>query len=95
MTCEQVGEMSFPLPFSITAALIALGLLLARFMKNKTRFFVTLLSFVDVVLKLNWIFLVIFLYLGGFNVSASIISYCLFSSFIMNVVIWRIAYYRA
>jgi len=64
MNCDYVGEMAFPLPFSILTALFALGLLLARFMKNQTKYFITLLAFTDTVLKLNWIFLLIYLYIG-------------------------------
>ena len=61
MTCDYSGEMILPLPFSILATVLSLGLLIARFMKNRTRFFITVLAMVDVLLKINWIALVIYL----------------------------------
>ena len=46
------------------------------------------------VLKLNWVFLLIYLYLGKYFVSASIIAYCLLMSLITNFLIWRTLFYR-
>ncbi len=84
--------MAFPLPFSILTALFSFGLLIARFMKNQTRYFITLLSFTDVALKLNWIFLLIYLFAGRYLVSAAIIAYCLGMNFIVNFVFWRLGF---
>jgi hypothetical protein len=94
MTCDYQSEMAFPLPFSILAILASLGLLIARFMKAQTRYFITVLAFTDVVLKLNWFFLWIFLLNGKFFVSAGIITYCLIANFILNFGLWHIALKR-
>ena len=95
MMCEYTGEMAFPLPFSILTVVFAFGLFVARFMKNQTRFCVTLLAFTDIVLKLNWFFLLLYLYIGRFYVSASIIAYCIVANIIGNVVLWRMAFYKS
>eukprot|EP00347_Sterkiella_histriomuscorum_P020194 403338738 len=95
MKCDFQGEMVFPLPFSILTVIFALGLGIARFMKNQTRFYVTLLAFTDIVLRFNWVFLLIYLYIGDFLVSASIIAYCLLFGTLSNFVIWRLAFYRS
>lgn len=82
------------MPFSILTVVFAFGLLIARFMKNQTRFCVTLLAFTDIVLKCNWVFLVIYLYDSRYYVSASIIGYCLVMNLIANFIIWRLAFYK-
>ena len=84
--------MVFPFPFSILGSILVIGLIVARKMKNQTKFAVTLLALIDILLKLNWIWLVIYLYLGSYNISAFIISYCLFSNFVNNFILWRLAY---
>jgi len=94
MNCDYLGEMIFPLPFSILTVVFGFGLFIARFMKNQTRFCITLLAFTDIVLKLNWVFLLIYLYIGNYLVSASIIAYCIFSNLLFNLALWRSAYYR-
>ena len=94
MTCDFIGEIAFPLPFSIATCLIALGLLVARFMKNQTRYLVTLIAFSDVLLKANWVFLVIYLFAGEYYVSAAIIIYCVIASVAINAIIWRIIYHK-
>jgi hypothetical protein len=89
MTCDFMGEMAFPAPFSITVAVMTIGLLIARFMRNQTRLFIALLALTDVVLKMNWVFLLIFLFTGKYYVSAIIISYCLFMSLFTNLILFR------
>ena len=94
MTCDYQSEMAFPLPFSILAVLASLGLLIARFMKAQTQYFITVLAFTDVVLKLNWFFLWIFLLNDKYFVSAGIITYCLIANFIVNFGLWQIVLKR-
>jgi hypothetical protein len=81
--------MIFPLPFSILALVVSLGLLLARFMKNSTRYFISVLALVDILVKINWIFLFAFLVHDRHRVSAGIIGYCLAGSFVINFGLWR------
>ena len=86
--------MAFPAPFCITVALITLGLMIARFMKNQTRFWITILAFTDIVLKIDWIFLFFYLFIDHYYVSAGVIAYCLFATLITNIVIWKFSYNR-
>mgnify|MGYP001807085320 CR=1 FL=1 len=90
MTCDFQNEMAFPFPFSILAILVSLGLVIARFMRAQTRYFVTVIAFTDTVLKLNWFFLWIFLLSGKYFTSAGIITYCLAANFIINFGLWKI-----
>lgn len=91
MTCITEGEMTFPFPFSIVAGVIILGLLVANFMKNQTEFFISLIAFNDIVLKLNWCFLLPYLVIGGYLIPSFIIAFCLFANFVINFIIWRIS----
>lgn len=87
--------MILPLPFTILVALISLGLLIARFiMKNGTRYFISVLALVDVILKCNWIILCVLLAKEDNITSAIIIGYCLFATIITNLIIWRSLYYK-
>jgi hypothetical protein len=94
MTCKYEGEIKFPVPFSIIAVLISLGLLVARFMKNGTRFFITMLALVDWLLKINWIILDIFLFKEKHYISGGVILYCILATFLINILIWRKLYYK-
>ena len=84
--------MAFPFPFSILAIVILIGLLVARSIRNQTEFLASLTAFVDIILKLNWFFLIIYLFIGSYNISAIIISSCLFGSIILNFFFWRSAF---
>ena len=88
-----MGEMTFPFPFSILIAILTLGLIIARIIKSETSLAVTLLALNDMVLKLNWIFLLPYLLATGNSyISSSIIAYCLFASLIVNMILWRITF---
>lgn len=86
--------MTLPLPFSILTALISIGLAIARFMKNGTKYFISVLAVIDIVLKVNWIMLLILLIQDGHYISGGIIGYCLFATLILNLLIWRPLYYK-
>lgn len=93
MSCVYVGEMTFPFPFSILIAILTLGLIIARIIKSETSLAITLLALNDMVLKLNWIFLLPYLLATGNSyISSSIIAYCLFASLIVNLILWRITF---
>ena len=62
---------------------------MARFMKNSTRYFISVLALVDILVKINWIFLFAFLVHDRHRVSAGIIGYCLAGSFVINFGLWR------
>ena len=94
MTCDFAGEMLLPLPFSILAGLVSLGLLIARFMKNGTKYFVSVLALIDILLKVNWIFLLGFLVEGSYLISVGILTYCLVATFLVNMFIWRRLYFK-
>ncbi len=92
MKCDKIGEMSFPVPFTILAALVTFLLIIANFMRNRTRLFITLMTLIDGVLKLNWF--VLFIALGASHEWASfgIIIYCLIANFVVNNVVWRLTF---
>lgn len=92
--CELAGEMVFPFPFSILAGLITLGLIIAELMKNQTQFLVTLLAFTDLILKSNWVFLLISLIMdgGSYLISTIIIASCLLMNLGTNTLLWRISF---
>mmetsp|Transcript_22945 Transcript_22945/g.22267 ORF Transcript_22945/g.22267 Transcript_22945/m.22267 type:complete len:317 (+) Transcript_22945:109-1059(+) len=92
MRCDKTGEMSFPVPFTIIAVLVTFLLLLANFMRNKTRFYITLMTLVDGILKLNWLVLFVALAIAHQWVALGIISYCLVANFLLNFFVWRIAF---
>ena len=95
MQCVFQGEIAFPLPFSIVVAVATLGLCIARFMKNQTRMFIALIALTDLVLKFNWVFLLIYLLIGQFYVSATIIAYCLFMTLVTNGLMWKFTLERS
>jgi hypothetical protein len=86
--------MAFPVPFTILTVLITFLLVVANFMKNKTRFFITLMTSTDIILKLNWIVLIIE---HGVSLHESsslwiplgILLYCMTANFFINFFIWR------
>jgi hypothetical protein len=84
--------MAFPFPFSIIVAICTLGLLIARKFKNQTQVTTTLLTITDVTLKLNWIFLLSYLFAGSYYVSAIIFSYCLLANLLVNFLLFRIPF---
>lgn len=89
MSCIAVPELAFPFPFSILTSAITIGLLIANFMKNQTEFLIALLTLTDIVLKLNWCFLLPYLVLGSYRVSSLVIAYCLFMNLVTNFWLWR------
>ena len=94
MTCEYKGELGLPVPFSIVAALVSIGLLIARFMKNSTRLFISILAILSLLLVINWVILGVYLFIAAFYVSAAIIIYCLFASLLINLLAWRRLYFK-
>ena len=61
--CTYFGELSLPVPFSIVAAVLSLGVGISAFLKGAdkdgrekegTAFFTTMLALVDILLRVNW-----------------------------------------
>ena len=61
--CTYFGELSLPVPFSILAAVLSLGVGISAFLKGAdkdgrekegTAFFTTMLALVDILLRVNW-----------------------------------------
>lgn len=88
--------MIFPFPFSIFASIVALGLIVAMLIKNQNSLSVTLLAFIDIILKLHWIFLLAYLLLSDYQartlVPLVVISYCLFANLVLNLVVWQLTF---
>lgn len=94
MTCDFNGEMVLPLPFTILTFVVSVGLVIARFMRNKTNFLVSIMAVTDIILKINWFFLMIFLGIYQAWVAFGLIFYCFMSTFLINFFIWRKLYYK-
>lgn len=58
-------------------------------MQQGTAFFVTTLAIVDLLLRANWITLVIYLYLGKQKITAGLYLLLLVVSVILNLKMWR------
>ena len=65
-TCDYFGELSLPVPFTIVAFVITVGIGISAFVKGAdkegreqegTAFFIAMLAFVDILLRINWAFL--------------------------------------
>ena len=61
-----VGEIALPVPFTIIALVISVGIGISSFLKGGdkhgreqpgTAFFITMLAIVDIMLRINWIIL--------------------------------------
>lgn len=58
-------------------------------MQQGTAFFVTTLAIVDILLRANWITLIIYLYIGKQKITAGLYLLLLGVSVILNLKMWR------
>jgi hypothetical protein len=58
-------------------------------MQQGTAFFVTTLAIVDILLRVNWITLIIYLYIGKQKITAGLYLLLLGVSVILNLKMWR------
>ena len=98
----SVGQLSFPVPFSILALLISIGIGISHFMKGADRdgraqegtaFFITMLAIIDIMLRLNWLALSYLTYEGGYKYTFFGLVTILVISFLINNLLWRRKFY--
>jgi hypothetical protein len=97
-SCGSAGKLQLPIPFTIIATVISIGIGLSAFTKGSDRqgrsqegtaFFITTLALFDILLRINWIVLVIYLYLGKHYVTAGLYLALIVVSLVINLKLWR------
>ena len=98
----SVGQLSLPVPFSLVALLISVGVGISHFMKGAdhegrpqegTAFFITMLAIVDIMLRLNWAALAYLTYESGYKFTCIGLVAVLGISGLVNVLLWRRKFY--
>jgi len=100
--CGSAGKLQLPIPFTIIALVISFGIAISTCLKGSDRqgrvqqgtaFFITVLALVDILLRINWIVLIIYLYLAKHLVTAGLYLVLIFASLIINFCLWRRMFY--
>lgn len=101
-SCGSAGKLQIPIPFTIIAIVISIGIAISTFLKGSDRqgrvqqgtaFFITVLALIDVLLRINWIVLIVYLYLAKHLVTAGLYLILIFASLIINFCLWRRMFY--
>lgn len=100
--CTYFGEISLPVPFSILAFILTVGVGISAFVKGADRdgreqegtaFFMTMLALVDMLLRVNWALLAYVVFQKDFYITfgclLGLIALCVF----MNIFLWRRYFY--
>lgn len=96
--CGTAGKLQLPIPFTIIATVISIGVGISSFLKGADRmgrrqdgtaFFITTLAFVDILLRINWIVLIIYLFLAKHLVTAGLYLALIVGSLVINLKLWR------
>ena len=98
----SVGELQLPIPFSLAALLISVGIGISHFMKGAdkegrpqegTAFFITTLALVDILLRLNWCFLAYLTYSADYMYTFIGLVVILAIAGLVNILLWRRKFY--
>mgnify|MGYP006130112979 CR=1 FL=1 len=90
--------MNVPIPFTIAATVVTLGAILSSFMKGAdgngnekpgTSFFILILGVVDLLIRVDWVLMMIENFKKDYFVSFLGLAVCLVVSTILNLVVWR------
>jgi len=96
--CTYFGELALPLPFTIIAFVVSVGVGISAFVKGADRegreqegtaFFVTMLALVDILLRLNWAVLAYIVFQKDFYVTFGLLLTLIALSFFINLYLWR------
>jgi hypothetical protein len=97
-TCDSAGQLQIPIPFTIIAIVVSIGIGISSFVKGSdkqgrtqpgTAFFQTTLAIVDILLRVNWLTLIIYLYLGDHKLTAGLYLIIIIGSCVINFKLWR------
>ena len=101
--CISAGQLQLPIPFTIIATVMSIGIGISAFVKGSDRqgrpqqgtaFFQTTLALVDILLRANWITLIVFLYNGKYYVTSGCYLLVMLISIVINFKIWRRMFYN-
>ena len=101
-TCTYFGEISLPVPFSIVAFVLTVGVGISAWVKGAdkdgreqkgTAFFVTMLALIDLMLRVNWAILAYSVFTKEFYTTFGLLVGLLVMSFLINVFLWRRYFY--
>ena len=100
--CMSVGQLDLPVPFSLAALLVSVGIGISHFMKGAdkqgreqegTAFFISMLAIIDIMLRLNWLALAYLTYTSGYMYTFAGLVVVLGISALVNILIWRRKFY--
>ena len=100
--CMSVGQLDLPVPFSLAALLVSVGIGISHFMKGAdhqgrpqegTAFFITMLAIIDIMLRLNWLSLAYLTYTSDYFYTFIGLVAILVVSALVNILLWRRKFY--
>ena len=100
--CNYFGELSLPVPFTIIALVLSIGVGVSAFVKGAdkegreqpgTAFFLTMLALVDMLLRINWAVLAYSVYQKEYYVTFGWLCGILGFSLFVNIFLWRRYFY--
>jgi len=100
--CVYFGELTLPVPFSITAFVLSVGVGISAFVKGADRdgreqegtaFFMTMLALVDMLLRVNWALLAYVVYQKEFYITFGCLLGLLAMCVFVNIFLWRRYFY--
>lgn len=101
-SCKYLGELALPLPFTIIAFVITVGVAISAWLKGAdkegreqegTAFFMTMLAVIDIMLRACWAVLAYSVYQKEFYVTFGCFVGVLGVSLFMNLFLWRRYFY--
>ena len=96
--CKYFGELSLPVPFSITAFVLTVGIGISAWVKGADRegreqkgtaFFVTMLALIDMLLRICWTILIWSVYSKEFYTTFGLLLGLMIFSILINIFLWR------
>jgi hypothetical protein len=95
MECKSLASLDIPFPFTILAILFSILMGITHCMKDGkgdsqgTTFFISVLAFVDIILRINWFVLGLISLQLQYYGSGGWCAVILFTSCVLNLAIWR------
>ena len=101
-TCDYFGELSLPVPFTIVAFVLTVGIGISAFVKGAdkegreqegTAFFIAMLALVDMLLRVNWGFLCYVVMQKDYMITFGLLLGLISLSVLLNLFVWRRYFY--
>ena len=96
--CKYFGELSLPVPFTITAFVLSVGVGISTWVKGADRegreqkgtaCFVTMLALIDMLLRVNWAILAWSVFTKKFYTTFGLLVGILVFCVLINIFLWR------